>query len=120
MTAALMQMVMAADSSAEIAARINMSRQVMRANHYAPLRATEPHSGIVMRALSCAGVQGMLHSWTGTFITFKGVRIARREENGTWFALEPGWTVTPAGMSEVHIQLNGSDGVILPYRLGKR
>jgi hypothetical protein len=56
----------------------------------------------------------------GTFITFRGVQIARREEGGTWFALEPGWTVTPAGMSEVHIRLNGSDGVILPYRVGKR
>jgi hypothetical protein len=56
----------------------------------------------------------------GTFITFKGVRVARREEDGTWFTFEPGWTVTPAGMSEVRIQLNGRQGVILPYRVGKR
>jgi hypothetical protein len=54
----------------------------------------------------------------GTFITFNNERIARREPNGTRSTLKTGWKVTPVGISEVHVQLNGSDGVIVAFRGG--
>jgi energy-converting hydrogenase Eha subunit G len=65
--------------------------------------------------LWCVWVGGL-----GTFITFNNERIARREPNGTCFILKTGWKVTPVGMAEVHVQLNGSDGVIVAYRGGAR
>jgi hypothetical protein len=56
----------------------------------------------------------------GTFITFNNDRIARREENGSWSSMKHGWRVTPVGKSEVHVQLNDSDGVVVAFRGGAR
>jgi hypothetical protein len=66
-----------------------------------------------------AGALWCLKRREGTFITFNNVRIARQEEDKTWTALEPGWSVANAGTIEVHVQLNGGDGVVLPYRWGR-
>jgi hypothetical protein len=57
----------------------------------------------------------------GTFITFNHERIARREPNGTWFILvhpQDRMEGNPVGMAEVHVQLNGSDGVVVAFRGG--
>lgn len=80
-----------------------MERSAYRMGHYG--------AGV----LWCVRKRGL-----GTFISFNQVRIAKRASDGSWFSLEPGWTVTRAGVSEVHVQLNGSDGVVLAYRGGGR
>jgi hypothetical protein len=67
-----------------------------------------------------AGVLWCLREREGTFITFNNVRIARRDEDGTWWALQPDWKVTPVDPFHVLIQLKESDGVVLPYRGGGR
>jgi hypothetical protein len=67
------------------------------------------------------GTLWCLRNSGGVFIMFNNVRIARREADGkAWAALEPGWRVTSVGSSEVHVQCNDSDGVILPFRMVKR
>jgi hypothetical protein len=54
------------------------------------------------------------------FITLNNVRIARKEEDGTWTPLQPRWKVTKARTIEVHVRLYESDGVILPYPRGRQ
>jgi hypothetical protein len=46
------------------------------------------------------------------------IRRSTITTNGTWFIFKTGWKVTPVGMAEVHVQLNGSDGVIVAFRGG--
>jgi hypothetical protein len=41
-----------------------------------------------------AGALWCLKERQGKYITFNNVRIARQEKDGTWMAVEPGWTVT--------------------------
>jgi hypothetical protein len=61
-----------------------------------------------------AGTLWFLTSREGTFITFNGLRIAKRgADTKTWVTLTQGWKVTPVGRGEVQIQHNGSEGVIV-------
>jgi hypothetical protein len=54
----------------------------------------------------------------GKYITFINVRIVRQVKDGTWMAVEPGWTVTKTGPVDVRVQQDGRDGVTLPFRVG--
>jgi hypothetical protein len=54
------------------------------------------------------------------YITFNNLRIARQEKDGTWMAVEPGWTVTKTGPVDVRVQHDGREGVTLPFRAGMR
>jgi hypothetical protein len=56
----------------------------------------------------------------GKFITFNNLRIARQQKDGTWMAVEPGWTVTKTSSVDVRVQHDGRDGVTLPFRIGMR
>jgi hypothetical protein len=65
----------------------------------------------------------------GQFILFNGVKIAVKLAGfgrpgvplgGTWISLEPEWKVTaPFGLTEIWVQHNENDGVILPIRGGE-
>jgi hypothetical protein len=66
-----------------------------------------------------AGAMWCLREPGGTYITFNNVRIARREEDGTWRALEPGWKIAPVGTVAVRIQRNDEKSVIMPFRGGR-
>jgi hypothetical protein len=65
-----------------------------------------------------AGALWCLREREGKYITFNNVRIARQD--GTWMAMEPGWTVTKASPVDVRIQLAGREGIVLPFRAGMR
>jgi hypothetical protein len=62
-------------------------------------------------ALWCVRRQGTL------LMLFNDTPIARRAKNATpdksWMALDSSWTVRSLGGSEVLVQYNGSDGVIV-------
>jgi hypothetical protein len=50
----------------------------------------------------------------GIFITFNGVRIAKRGRDAkTWVAIETDWKVTPVGRAELQVQHNENDGVLV-------
>jgi hypothetical protein len=68
-----------------------------------------------------AGTLWFLTSREGTFVTFNGLRIAKRgADKKTWVALAQGWKVTPVGRGELQIQHNGSEGVIVSLYGGIR
>ena len=67
-----------------------------------------------------AGALWCLKEREGKFITFNNLRIARQEKDGTWMAVEPGWTVTKTGPVDVRVQRDGREGVLLPFRVGMR
>jgi hypothetical protein len=54
----------------------------------------------------------------GTYITFNGLRIARRERNGTWWPLENGWKVDTVGPATVRVRYNENAGMVLAFRGG--
>ena len=68
-----------------------------------------------------AGTLWFATSHEGTFITFNGVRIAKRgTDKKTWVALAQGWMVSPIGRGELQVQHNGSEGVIVSIYGGIR
>jgi hypothetical protein len=67
-----------------------------------------------------AGALWCLKEREGKFITFNNLRIARQEKDGTWMAVEPGWSVTKTGPVDVRVQRDGREGVVLPFRVGMR
>jgi hypothetical protein len=92
----------------------------------AVLRATAPHSGIGMRVLSCTGVQGC---WTvgsvhgavrvqDGILRCRDVVVCEGARLRDVHRLQQRGKVTSVGIADVHVQLNGSDGVIVPYRVG--
>ena len=67
-----------------------------------------------------AGALWCLKEREGKYITFNNLRIARQEKDGTWMAVEPGWTVAKTGLVDVRVQHDGREGVTLPFRAGMR
>jgi hypothetical protein len=65
-----------------------------------------------------AGAMWCLREPEGTYITFNNVRIARREQDGTWMVLEPGWKIGSVGTVAVRIQRNDERSEIMPFRGG--
>jgi hypothetical protein len=68
-----------------------------------------------------AGTLWLLTGRDGTFVTFDGLRLARRTaDKKTWIALAQGWKVTSVGRGELQVQHNGSEGVIVSVFGGMR
>jgi hypothetical protein len=67
-----------------------------------------------------AGAFWCLKEREGKYIPFNNVRIARQEKDGTWMAVEPGWTVTKTGPVDVRVQQDGREGITPPIRAGMR
>ena len=67
-----------------------------------------------------AGALWCLKEREGKYITFNNLRVARQEKDGTWMAVEPGWTVTKTGPVDVRVEHAGREGVTLPFRAGMR
>jgi hypothetical protein len=63
------------------------------------------------------GTLWVLHNRDGLFILFNSQRIAKRVQR-KWLSLEQGWRVTPEGSLSVRVQLNDSDGVVVPLNGG--
>jgi hypothetical protein len=61
-----------------------------------------------------AGSLWLLTGRDGTFVTFNGLRLAKRTaDKKTWVALADGWKVTAMERGELQVQHNGSEGVIV-------
>jgi hypothetical protein len=76
--------------------------------------------GVETRSMDRSGALWCLKEREGKYITFNNLRIARQEKDGTWMAVEPGWTVTKTGPVDVRVQHDGREGVVLPFRAGMR
>jgi hypothetical protein len=61
-----------------------------------------------------AGTLWSLTTADGTFITFNGSRIAKRGPDAkTWMSLDTAWKVTTVGRTDLLVQHNGNDGVVV-------
>ena len=68
-----------------------------------------------------AGTLWFLTSREGTFITFNGVRIAKRgADTKTWVTLEQGWKVTPVGRGDCRSSTTVAKGSSCRFSGGTR
>jgi hypothetical protein len=61
-----------------------------------------------------SGTLWFLKSVEGTFITFNDLRIAKRSaDRKNWASMAAEWKVTVVGRSELQVQHNDSEGVLV-------